>query len=275
MTQAVQRAGLWFSVERSIVVAPELITAVDSTYRSSHSIEEMLGWSASDIEWDPLVQWLHQEINLNRGSPDESVLALQFACTDRLHGFWRYSERPSQLVDTSFFTSFAAVIRARLTMADSLRAFDESSWLNPNWIELTNALFSCQINPRLALRPLSEWPTTSVMNAAEQFVSELKGNPLKNILQELSVLAEIQKLDFLGSNGKQTAAQMVLVWLLEKPTEVKSAWDLLSQSHQQRLGGERFLSAFTTIWAAGVARFHRWLDCSALMVGLHERADRQ
>ena len=272
--QMIEHSEMWFSVARGIEISPELIEAVDVCYRSSHCVEEMLTWSHSDIEWDPLVQWIHQEVNLNAGSPDEAVLAVQFACTDQLHGFWRFTAGSSRRLETSVQKSFAAAIRARLTMADSLRAFEAPSWLNPNWIAVTNILFSCQLNPRLASRPLCEWPATSVKDAAEQFLPDLKGDPLKNILQELSVLVEKQRLEFTARNEK-SPVQEVLVWMLENPKGIQRAWGALPRAHQRRLGGESFLSAFITLWEIGTARFHRWLDCSALMVTVHERANRQ
>ena len=275
MEQKAQRPGLWFSVEQGIVISPELIAAVDTIYGASHRIEEMLEWSPSDIEWDPLVQWLHQEINLNSSSPDETVLALQFACTDRLHGFWRITSRSSKMLDLSVRKSFGAAIRARLTMADSLRVFDEPSWLNPNWIELTNILFSCQLNPRLALKPLSDWPTSSVRNAAEQFLPELRGEPLKNILEAFSVLVEKGQLDIPCRNEKHSASQALLVWMLEGPKNVQKAWIALPRAHQRRLGEESFFSALATLWKIGASRFNRWVDCSALMVSVHERGDLQ
>ena len=69
--------------------------------------------------------------------------------------------------------------------------------------------------------------------AADQFLPVLKGEPLKNILQELCVLVEKQRLEFTARNDK-SPVQEVLVWMLENPEDIQRAWGALPRAHQRR-----------------------------------------
>ncbi len=80
---------------------------------------DLLRWTPADAQWDPIVVWLQNSIELKNSNIPHYVLL--WLATDKVHGFWR-RKREKSLDNSKNWSSFSWSLRARIGMTASVMA---------------------------------------------------------------------------------------------------------------------------------------------------------
>lgn len=181
--------------------------------------QSVLDWTLTDVQWDPVVNWLQRSIETMRSNIPHYVL-LWLAC-DKVHGFW-LRHREKKLDSRDNWKKFSWGLRARLGATTSL--LPEELWLlNPNIISLFSNPLIFRINPKVKLLA-----TGTIDSWKEQEVSwkrswEVLGYPIQfselerliRLMQTIDRLVEKEKdkeplmQEWRKRRGKDNLSQLV------------------------------------------------------------------